>query len=362
MAFNLNPFRKSKDPGIPPSPSEKFASDRLATASETGLTDQEPFNAARELLTFTLAEKRVERGEFLQVAFEKARTTTSPSFQDVLDFTTAIRSNVKQRVRSYVNPNEMNFSQPRITQKVQTASPTRFVVQDWGPDLLTISITTKTGNLLRLDPGSRFLSTLEDLKPPTDVSPRRFRFFSRHAPKPETPTPASVSGSITKNIIDVHNSVVAEGERINFEDFNSRALQGGGNLFNPSRENRSISQIMEATGLSEILGRSIPHQALMALNSMYENFDSDTEILFLEYGPTRLYRGYINSFGFTQMATSPWNWPVTISFVVLETIFAPNKNLVSGSENFANQHIEDFVITPTARDFEEAVERTESQL
>jgi hypothetical protein len=47
-----------------------------------------------------------------------------------------------------VNPQSIDRKKAKITQKVQTNAPGRFIVFDWGTDLETISISGCTGNLL----------------------------------------------------------------------------------------------------------------------------------------------------------------------------------------------------------------------
>lgn len=47
-----------------------------------------------------------------------------------------------------VNPYNVVFSNPRSTSFQQTLQPRRFVILDWGSDILTMTVRAQTGNLL----------------------------------------------------------------------------------------------------------------------------------------------------------------------------------------------------------------------
>jgi len=170
-----------------------------------------------------------------------------------------------------VNPDEIGYSEPKITQKVQTAKTGRFVVFDWGTDLLALTINGNTGNML---PG------------------------------------------IVKSGFDPLTGFVRDiAQKI--DPYQASQLYPG--KLNPaSGEMGAIAQkiMLQSMSYYELLGMSPKYKTFMKLKQLYETFDADQDVLTLETG-NDIYRGYFLDFSFTQTAMNPWNWKYTIMFVSL---------------------------------------------
>lgn len=184
-----------------------------------------------------------------------------------------------------VNPEEVGYTEPKITQKVQTSAPGRFVVFDWGTDLLSLTINGNTGNML---PGI--------IKSGFD------------------PMTGFVRDVVQK--IDPYQA--------------SQAYAGKLNPY--SDEMGAIAQkiMLDSMSYFELLSMSPKYQTFMKLRQLYETFDADMDVLTLEMGDA-VYRGYFLDFSFTHTAANPWNWKYTIGFVALANLA---ENVRRGDENF----------------------------
>jgi len=179
----------------------------------------------------------------------------------------------KDVVTLKVNPSSISYSKQKITQKVQTSAPGRFVVFDWGTDLEMITINGQTGNLLP--------TVIQDgynpIKPVVDAVIQEVR-------------PGLETGSLGGNLpVGTLNSV----------------LSGRLSYF-------------------ELIGMSPKYRTFKRLETMFDLFDADRDIMTLEMGEEIL-RIYLNEFSFEQNAETPWNWKYTMSIVNLKNL-AESKN------------------------------------
>lgn len=189
-----------------------------------------------------------------------------------------------------VNPETISYSKPKITQKVQTSAPGRFVVFDWGTDLEVITINGNTGNLL--------------------------------------PTVIQSGYDPNQPIINSIINKVQPGAEI--------GPLGAGQI--PGVDVSSLHDaMMGKLSYFELIGMSPKYRTFSRLEKMFDLFDADRDILTLEIGEEIL-RLYLNEFSFEQTAESPWNWKYTISVTNLRNLTdnktreedeIPNNELVS---------------------------------
>ena len=177
-----------------------------------------------------------------------------------------------------INPRNVQFAKRKVIQKVQTSSPNRFIVFDWGHELTVLTIEGVTGNLL---PDSLTKGVLD---PVADAIVDVLSF------SPENQ--ASLTGSDAwKTIQKIKPSINAK--------FNDLML---GNLT-----------------YSEILELSTKYKTFKRLEKIYDISDSDNDIITLELGDT-IYRGFFEEFTFNISAESPWNWVYNMVFVILSNL------------------------------------------
>jgi len=166
-----------------------------------------------------------------------------------------------------INPSDIKHDQPRMTQKIQTNYPGRFIIFDWGVDLHTMTISGHTGNLLpdivqnQLDP--------------------------------------------SKPIVDYINSKITSIGGLNSSVKNALALGTDALLANLS--------------YFEILGMSQKYKTFTKLQTLYLGFDADRDVCTLEFGEF-IYRIFFVNFNFTQSADSPWDWTYEITLNVLSDL------------------------------------------
>lgn len=168
-----------------------------------------------------------------------------------------------------INPEEIRYSEPKITQKIQTAAPGRFIVFDWGTDLLSMTIAGNTGNLL---PGI-IQDGFNPIKGITDQIAEKIK-------------PGSTSG-----VSEVFGAITPYAQNI----------------------------MMKGMTYNELLELSPKYRTFTRLRQMYQTFDADYDVLTLEAGDV-VYRGYFMDFEFTQNANTPWNWKYTINFISLTNL------------------------------------------
>jgi hypothetical protein len=178
-----------------------------------------------------------------------------------------------------VNPEEIRYAKPKITQKVQTSAPGRFVIFDWGTDLMLITIQGNTGILIPdmivnssgPDPVSRIANSVAKS---FDLDPRSFN--------------------------------------TGFNDFMSGSKKIGAFIG---------QQMMQKLPYSELVQMSPNYRSFVRLQGVYDTFDADYHVLTLEYGEN-VYRGFFSDFSFAINAANPWNYKYSISFVVIHDITA----------------------------------------
>jgi len=183
-----------------------------------------------------------------------------------------------QKVVLKVNPQNIQFGKQKVIQKVQTASPNRFIVFDWGHELTVLTIEGVTGNLLPesvirggLDPiGNAVMDTLA------------------WAPDAQNNLRQSQSWQTVQDVGSQINAIA-----------NSALF---GNLT-----------------YSELLEMSPKYKTFLKLENMYTLADADDDIITMELGD-QIFRGFFQEFNFSVTAESPWNWKYTIVFVILADI------------------------------------------
>lgn len=162
-----------------------------------------------------------------------------------------------------VNPEAVSYAQQRVTQKVPTTANGRFIIYDWGVDLLAIGISGNTGMLL-----------------PESIT------------NPNDPTQNNFVSSIVQKV-------------------------GAGNLATEFLNN-SITNFLN---YEEIIALSPKYQKFVQLQDMYRTFDGDRHILTMELG-IKIYRGFFTNFSFDLIAASPYNYKYRIDFISLEELSA----------------------------------------
>ncbi len=179
--------------------------------------------------------------------------------------------NMIETVVLKINPEQIENQQPRLTQKVQTNSPNRFVVFDWGVDLRTMSIKGNTGNLL---PES-ILGGNDPLRPFADYWKTKMGQGDSEA-------------------------LTVKGDTKNFLNFVGASMLANMSYF-------------------ELLQMSPKYRTFVRLQNLYLKFDADRDVGVLEFGEF-IYRIYFLDFTFTQEAASPWNWKYDIQVNVLSDL------------------------------------------
>jgi hypothetical protein len=174
-----------------------------------------------------------------------------------------------------VNPQQISFSERKNVQKIPTSQPGRFVVFDWGSELVMMSITGVTGNLLPSVVTDGFgggaLSTAADLA----------SLFGDSGSASEINRANNAAGAVAANWAQ--------------------------NLF------------IGKMSYYELISLSPKYKTFLELKNMYKMFDADKDVLTLEMGDYT-YRGFFEQFDFTMTAESPWNWAYTINFIVLDDL------------------------------------------
>lgn len=212
------------------------------------------------------AASMIEEGQTSRLTFRKfdgaALSSAAETGKDVPE--TAITT-----VTLKINPEEIRYSEPKIVQKIQTSAPGRFIVFDWGTDLLSMNISGNTGNLLP--------AIIQDGFNP-------------------------IKG-VTDQIAQKINPGVASGLNTAF------------GAITP------IAQNLMMNGMSyfELLELSPKYKTFTKLRQMYQTFDADYDVLVLEVGDVA-YRGFFMSFEFAINANNPWNWKYNINFIALTNL------------------------------------------
>lgn len=164
-----------------------------------------------------------------------------------------------------INPQEIQYAERKISTKVQTASPGRFMVFDWGSELLVLTIQGATGNLL-----------------PTEMANR--------------PIMGAVKDIGMKLGISGSESIPTIMPGLDY-----------------------TNMMINSMSYYDILDMSPKYKVFAKLRDMYHKFDADSDILTLEMGDV-VYRGFFEDFQFTVTSESPWNWKYSVVFVSMENL------------------------------------------
>lgn len=212
----------------------------------------------------------------------------------------------KEVVSLKVNPQSMRKTRQRIIEKVQTNAPDSFVVFDWGTDLTVFDLSGDTGNLLPeviqsgFDPVRGFYNNINNKS--------IFNTVSKIRGKP----PA-------RNI----SPDLGDGE---VSDFYQR---GGAQGFGKA--------VFNNLSYFDIIDMSAKYRQFKKLETMFEQFDADRDVLTMEFGP-HAYRGYFMDFSFTIDANDAWHWKYDIQFVALNDLTAKKRR---SDREFNKDAIED---------------------
>lgn len=217
-------------------------------------------NAARTALDFVAGEGEADRLKFSRYA-GKDITSAIMTGKNVLSV------QPREAVILAVNPEEISYTRAKLITKIPTSAPERFIVQDWGADLTVMGIAGNTGNLL---------------------------------PGVVTSGGNPLSGTMT----DLVNKIKPDAGAL---------IPSEGTVVLGALAN---TVLMNSLTYNELLALSPKYRTFKKLEAMYDNFDSNDDILILEIGDDTL-RGYFLDFSFTQTANDPWNWKYTMSFVQL---------------------------------------------
>jgi len=172
------------------------------------------------------------------------------------------------RVTLKINPHEVTHEQPRLTQKIQTNYPGRFVIFDWGVDLDVMTIQGHTGNLL----------------------------------------PDIIKNGLdpTRSVMEFVNAKIAPTEGL------SSAVGAGMNAW-------GVDALLANSSYFDILNMSQKYKTFVKLQDLYLNFDADQDICTLEFSDF-IYRVFFVNFTFTQTADSPWDWTYAITLNILSDL------------------------------------------
>lgn len=209
-----------------------------------------------------------------QIEYLKFTRIKGSAFQQVLSGEKSkLGKNDVMTVKLKVNPQTIRYKQPKIITKVQTSSPGRFTVFDWGNELLQISIDGCTGNLL-----------------PNEIT----------------------------NGFNAFKSLAND---LSFIDSDASAAVGSALQKNFTGEWGAIAQNIMIGSMTyyELLDLSPKYRTFQKLRELYTISDADQDIITLETGET-IHRGYFVDFSFDQTSESPWNWKYSITFTSLNDL------------------------------------------
>jgi len=221
-----------------------------------------------KLIDALVPDNQIEYLRFTRISGDYFRLVLANQGNEVSADASAIMS-----VKLKVNPQTITYKQAKIISKVQTSSPGRFTVFDWGNELLQITISGCTGNLL-----------------PTEI------------------TSGFNPVKSLMNDLSMLDSDIAQ------NDF-SKGLQTGIGAVAPIFQDIMIGSMT----YYELLALSPKYRTFMKLQNLYKMSDADKDIITLETGET-VHRGYFVDFSFTQTAENPWNWQYIITFTSLNDL------------------------------------------
>jgi hypothetical protein len=205
---------------------------------------------------------------------------------------TPVPSSKIEKVVLKVNPQQVTFSERKNVQKVQTTMPGRFVVFDWGSELVMLSIQGSTGNLL----------------------------------------PPIITDGLNTGMLDTAGDIAGLFGQGSAES----SIHGLQQAVGPALANFTQNMFIGKMTYYELINLSPKYKTFTQLKKMYSMFDADKDVLTLEMGDS-IYRGFFEQFDFSIMADSPWNWKYNINFVIMEDLQeAIKRNDASHSSNNPN--------------------------
>jgi len=220
------------------------------------------------------------------------------------DVVSALRDGIKNSVFLPINPKSISFRKDRVVSEIQTNSPGRYVVLDWGISMISIVVNATTGRLL---PFSDVLRIAVGA-PGTDEYNRTEEEFS------------------AGNVLTLAN-ILSRGnfQNMTYEDIVSLPLRlPKGDLasfvtwiaykeFGVSTEDvlkdisgRIVDTVRKGDDITSIYELSLfRYLMLKLLEKVYEEFDADNEFMSLIWMGKR-YFGYISSFEYSITAERLW--------------------------------------------------------
>jgi hypothetical protein len=184
---------------------------------------------------------------------------------------------VKRMVFLPVNPYSVTFNTSKVYSEVQTASPMRYVVLDWGVGMTEINVSAQTGRIL-----------------PFDEVYKKFKEF-----KDVTYEDLILSSGE----YEVETAVLHKvGEEIEFVE----------SLF--------VSRVLEGVWVSEDMNPQIfakysrhRYALVKLLEDIFKKFDANKEIMCMDWMKRRYY-GLITNFSYTIAVESLWNIKYNFTF------------------------------------------------
>jgi hypothetical protein len=166
-----------------------------------------------------------------------------------------------------INPQEMTTNEQKITNKVPTNAPERFMIFDWGNDLTVLHITEMTGQLL----------------------------------------PSSITRQYDTSMKAVDGIM-------------QQAAQKTAGMVRPLSEVTDVGIALNSLGYFQLIELSPKYRTFRRLyEEVYKPFDADKDVLTLEMGDY-VYRCYFTNFSFTISSGSPWNWTYTIDLGIISNL------------------------------------------
>lgn len=204
------------------------------------------------------------------------------ALSDAAENGTDIPSSAVETIILQVNPTELSWASAKITSKVPSNSPGRFIIFNWGNDLDVLNISGTTGNMhpsIALSTSAPGLDTISKI---ADVANME----------------SQVEPALT-----LHNEIAHAGEVI---------------------QQKVISKTLK---YFDMLNLSPKYRAFKKLHDMYRRSDPEADVITLEMGDQVL-RGYFSEFRFRVSASNTWEWKYDITYVVLQdlSVFDPKKD------------------------------------
>ncbi|MFA5132675.1 MAG: hypothetical protein WC444_05135 [Candidatus Paceibacterota bacterium] len=174
-----------------------------------------------------------------------------------------------------INPTELSWSSTKLTNKVPSNSPGRFIVFNWGNDLDMLNISGTTGNM---DPATSVANTPDQL--------------------------ASFVNGLSGQVVEgFHSPEVHKAEVL------------------------TLKTLIKSFNYFQLLDMSPKYRTFKKLQEMYKISDPDSDVVTLEMCE-QIYRGYFSEFRFQVQERMPWVWTYNMSFIILQdlALFDPKQD------------------------------------